>query len=86
VQFVVVAVAVATSSIACGGAERAEPPGQSSPALSPAQAPCVELVTVQEVQSLGRKDVLIKVDDEQPGSSICVWVRVRRGVGAKSVF
>jgi hypothetical protein len=48
--------------------------GVQPPALTPAQlrAPCVALVTPEEVRSLGRKDVLTQVSDEH-GSSICGW-------------
>ena len=59
-RWALVAVAVSTGSFACSGVGRAEPT-------------CVELITVEEVLSLGRKDVLVKVDNERTGSSICVW-------------
>jgi hypothetical protein len=71
-----IAAVVWIGSVAWSDGGRTEPPGQASPpALSPAQrrAPCVELTTVEEIRSLGRKDVLVKVDNELAGSSICVW-------------
>ena len=37
------------------------------------RAPCVGLVTVEEVRSLGRKEVLTRVSHDQPGMSLCGW-------------
>ena len=49
---------------------------QTSPKpLSPQElkAPCVELLTTGELQSLGRKDVLTRASAERPGTSLCEW-------------
>ncbi|HJR58627.1 MAG TPA: hypothetical protein VJ813_04495 [Vicinamibacterales bacterium] len=48
---------------------------QSPAPLSAAQlrAPCVPLVTVEEVRSLGRKEILTQVSHDHPGSSLCGW-------------
>jgi hypothetical protein len=46
-----------------------------SASLTPAQlkAPCVELITADELKTLGRKDVLTQVSQDRDGSSICGW-------------
>jgi len=46
-----------------------------TPKLTPAdlKAPCVELITADELKTLGRKDVLTQVHHEHEGSSICGW-------------
>jgi hypothetical protein len=48
---------------------------QTPPKLTPAdlKAPCVELITADELKTVGRKDVLTQVHHEHEGSSVCGW-------------
>jgi hypothetical protein len=53
----------------------AQTPGQPWPALTPEQkrAPCVELITAEEIRSLKRRDVLVQVIEDRAGASTCGW-------------
>ena len=66
---IVAAAFVFTASIEIGHGAAAQ-----SPPLSAAQlrVPCASLLTAAELRSLGRNDVLTRVDDEH-GSSTCGW-------------
>ncbi len=72
IRAVVLSVALA---VVAGHTGSAQTPGPPWPALTPAQraAPCGGLMTDDEIRSLGRKDVLVTVSHDQPGSSICGW-------------
>jgi hypothetical protein len=42
------------------------------------RAPCAQLITSEEIRSLGRQDVLVQVSADAPGSSICGWEDPKR--------
>ena len=72
IQAVVLSVALA---VVAGHTGSAQTPGSSWPALTPPRrgAPCAGLMTDVEIRSLGRRDVLVVVSHDRPGSSICGW-------------